>query len=429
MSLVVSAHGLADIGRKRKVNEDSIALDDERGIYVVADGMGGHGNGATASQTAVGAVREYLNANIVAIDRYRDDPSEANRLAALGVVEQSLQSACARIFNLGQQETAKRGMGTTCDVLVRCGDRILLGHVGDGRVYLVRAGQSYRLTKDHTIVAQQVEAGILTPKEAEESTLRGVLTRALGTHQSVQVDTLLCDLADGDVILMCSDGLHRYMPDVDVPLRAREAGPAAVRQLIDHANANGGEDNISALLIGCRAPSGAPAETAEQRKVTSRIDAVRNLPLFQHLTYKEQVAVLAVAQSRVFEPGSVIVRQGDRGHELFIMVDGEVSIERDGVAIASLGSGGHFGEMSIVDDAPRSASVIARKPTDVLIIGQSEIGGLMRLDPVLAVKILWTLVQALSTRLRHASAGLVDIELQSGGNRESAVPAPFGPPR
>lgn len=428
MSLVVTGHGLADLGRKRKVNEDSIAIDDERGIYVVCDGMGGHGNGAAASQTAVGAVREYLNANIVKLDRYRTDPSEANRIAALAVVEQAVLGACARIFQIGQQDSSKRGMGTTCDVLVRVGDRIILGHVGDGRVYLVRAGQSYRLTKDHTIVAQQVEAGIISAKDAEESTLRGVLTRALGTHQSVQVDTLLCDLADGDLILMCSDGLHRYVPDADVPLRVREPGPAAVRQLIDHANNNGGEDNVSAILIGCRTPAGAPAEPTDQRKVTSRIDAVRNLPLFQHLTYKEQVAVLSVAQSRIYEPGSVIVRQGDPGQELFIMVEGDVSVERDGVAIATLGSGGHFGEMSIVDDAPRSASVRARTRTDVLVIGQSEIGGLMRLDPVLAVKILWTLVQALSARLRHASAGLVDIELQQGA-RESAVPAPFVTPR
>jgi len=428
MPLVVSSHGLADLGRKRKVNEDSIAIDEERGIYIVADGMGGHGNGATASQTAVGAVREFLNANIATLDRFRSDSSEHNRVAAIAVVEQALLSACNRIFQIGKQDTSKRGMGTTCDVLVRVGDRIILGHVGDGRVYLVRAGQSYRLTKDHTIVAQQVEAGVISAKDAEESTLRGVLTRALGTHQSVQVDTLLCDLVDGDLILMCSDGLHRYMPDGDVPLRVREAGPAAVRQLIDFANSNGGEDNISTILIGCRAPAGVVAETADQRKVTSRIDAVRSLPLFQHLTYKEQVAVLAVAQSRLYEPGAVIVRQGDPGQELFIMVDGEVSIERDGVPIATLGAGGHFGEMSIVDDAPRSASVRARARTDVLVIGQSEIGGLMRLDPVLAVKILWTLVQALSTRLRHASAGLADIELQSSG-RESAVPAPFVTPR
>lgn len=424
MPLSVQAYGHSDVGRKRKVNEDSFAVDEARGIYIVADGMGGHGNGATASQTAVGVAREHLNANIVKFERYRDDPSEANRLAATAAVEQAIQAACERVFRIGQQDTTKRGMGTTMDVVVRAGDRAILGHVGDGRVYLVRGGQGYRLTKDHTIVAQQVEAGILTPKEAEESTLRGVLTRAVGTHASVQVDTLVVDLAAGDMLLMCSDGVHRYLRDEEVGLRLREVSPGTARQITDWANQSGGEDNSTVILVGCRAPESLAEAAPDQKKVSSRIDAVRGLPLFQHLSYKEQVAVLSIAHSRIYEPGAEIVKQGDPGQEMFIIVDGEVVVERDGVAIAELGPGGHFGEMSIVDDAPRSASVRARKRTDVLIIGQSEIGGLMRLDPVLAVKILWTLVQALSGRLRVASAELIEFKLEAPG-RESSVQLPF----
>jgi serine/threonine protein phosphatase PrpC len=425
MPLTVQAYGHSDVGRKRKVNEDSFAIDEARGIYIVADGMGGHGNGATASQTAVSVAREQLNANIVKFDQYRDDPSEPNRVAATAAVEQAIQAACERIFRIGQQDSAKRGMGTTIDVVVRVGDRAILGHVGDGRVYLVRNGQGYRLTKDHTIVAQQVEAGILTPAEAEQSTLRGVLTRAVGTHASVQVDTLVLDLAAGDLLLMCSDGVTRYLRDEEVGTRLREASAGTARQIIDWANTSGGEDNSSVIVVGCRPLEVAAAAPApDQRKVSSRIDAVRGLPLFQHLSYKEQVAILSIAHSRIYDPGAEIVKQGDPGQEMFIIVDGEVVVERDGVTIAELGAGGHFGEMSIVDDAPRSASVRAKKRTDVLTIGQSEIGGLMRLDSVLAVKILWTLVQALSGRLRVASAELIEFKLETP-RRESNVQMPF----
>jgi len=425
MPLSVQAYGHSDVGRKRKVNEDSFAVDEARGIYIVADGMGGHGNGATASQTAASVAREHLNANIVKLERYRDDPSEQNRAAATAAVEQAIQAACERVFRIGQQDSAKRGMGTTMDVIVRAGDRAILGHVGDGRVYLVRGGQGYRLTKDHTIVAQQVEAGIITAADAEQSTLRGVLTRAVGTHASVQVDTLVVDLAGGDILMMCSDGVHRYLRDDEVGARLRDASAATARQIIDWANTSGGEDNSSVILIGCRPPEvTAAAPAPEQNKITSRIDAVRGLPLFQHLSYKEQVAILSIAHSRIFEPGAEIVKQGDPGQEMFIIVDGEVSVVRDGVTIAELGPGGHFGEMSIVDDAPRSASVRAKKRTDVLTIGQAEIGGLMRLDPVLAVKILWTLVQALSGRLRVASAELIEFKLETP-RRESSVQLPF----
>jgi hypothetical protein len=307
---------------------------------------------------------------------------------------------------------------------VRAGDRAIIGHVGDGRIYLVRSGQGYRLTKDHTIVAQQVEAGVLTPEEAEQSTLRGVLTRAVGTHVSVQVDTLVLDLAAGDMLLMCSDGVHRYLRDDEVGLRLREASAGTARQIIDWANTSGGEDNSTVIVVGCKPQEIAAAPTPEPRKFSSRIDAMRGLPLFQHLSYKEQVAVLSISHSRIYEPGAEIVKQGEPGQEMFIIVDGEVVVERDGVTIAELGAGGHFGEMSIVDDAPRSASVRAKKRTDVLTIGQAEIGGLMRLDPVLAVKILWTLVQALSGRLRVASAELIEFKLEEP-RRESSVQAPF----
>jgi PPM family protein phosphatase len=408
MPLVVTTHGHTDLGCVRKVNEDSFAVDDARGIAIVADGMGGHTSGEVASKTAVAAVLEELTAHKSPID--------------VTMIEKAIQHACARVFQLGQKDDKKRGMGTTIDVVVRSGDRALLGHVGDGRVYLLRGGQTYRLTKDHTIVAAQVEAGILTPQEAEESTLRGVLTRALGTHQSVQVDTLSFDLVAGDVLLLCTDGMHRYLRDDEVASRVREATPAAVKQLIEHAKAAGGEDNICAVLMGCIA--GEIESARDPKRVTSRIDAVRSLPLFQHLSYKEQVSVLSIAHNRVAEAGSVIVKQGDPGQEMFIIVDGDVIVERDGITIAELGAGGHFGEMSIVDDAPRSASVKARTRADLLVIGQAEIGGLMRLDPVLAVKILWTLVQALSGRLRLASAELIEFK-QEEPRRQSNVQMPF----
>lgn len=422
MPLSVVTHGHTDLGRLRKVNEDAFAVDEAHNIAIVADGMGGHISGEVASQTAVSVVRQQLNENHAAFDAYRDDPSDARRAAAVSVVEKAIQYACGRVFQLGRQEDKKRGMGTTIDVVVRAGERAILGHVGDGRVYLIRGGQTYRLTKDHTIVAAQVEAGIITPEEAAASTLRGVLTRAVGTHESVQVDTLVLDLLAGDLLLLCTDGMHRYLEDHEVATRVREASPAAVRQLIDFANQRGGEDNICAVVIGCS--HGEVESARDPRRVSSRIDAMRSLPLFQHLSYKEQVAILSVAQNRIAEPGAVIVQQGDPGQEMFIIVDGEVVVERDGIAIAELGAGGHFGEMSIVDDAPRSASVRARTRTDLLVIGQAEMGGLMRLDPVLAVKILWTLVQALSGRLRLASAELIEFKLEAPG-RKSNVQLPF----
>jgi CRP-like cAMP-binding protein len=181
------------------------------------------------------------------------------------------------------------------------------------------------------------------------------------------------------------------------------------------------------ILLACAAPAAQPAAAAQPpaapSRAASRIDAICALPLFRHLSYREQVAVLSVARARTFEPGSTIVKQGEMGSEMFLIIEGKLVVERDGIKIAELGPGGHFGEMSLVDDARRSATVKVVTRTEVLSIGQAEINGLMRAEPVLAVKVLWDFVQVLSTRLRAASAEI--IELQIGQPPQSSIAPPF----
>jgi serine/threonine protein phosphatase PrpC len=369
-------------------------------------------------------VHESLVAARPTFERFRDSPSDATRRDALAAIVTAFEKTCTRIHEMGREGQKRGRMGTTLDVLVRAGDRMLLGHVGDGRVCLFRGGKAYRLTEDHTIVAEQIKTGFLTEENAAGSQFVGVLTRAIGTHRSVKVDTLVLDLNAGDRLLMCSDGLHRYATLDELPrLLGPETARVDVTKLIEHANASGGADNISAILLACRAPKlDRTAPLHPNTGVVSRIDAICRLPLFQHLSYREQVAVLALAQSRSYEAGSTIVHQGKEGHEMFIVVNGQLVVERDGVKIAELGPGGHFGEMSLVDDAPRSATVKAQSRTDVLTIGQAEIHGLMRADPVLGVKVLWTFVQVLSARLRMTSAGLTELQLDGGSAPTSIRP-------
>lgn len=438
----ISARGATDVGKKRNVNEDSLGVDEAAGFFVLADGMGGHESGALASKAAVETMHKELVAKRAVFDRFRDDPSEATSGAAIAAVVAAFEKTCAHVFDLGGEGKSRRRMGSTLDVVVRMGDHALLAHVGDGRVYMLRDGKCNRLTEDHTIVAEQLRAGIVTAEEAEKSPYRGVLTRAMGTHQSVKVDTLLVELNDGDQLLMCTDGLHKY---ADEETLARLVGPVpspdVVTKLVEHANASGGADNVSVILLGCReAPAVAaapevggrplgrtlPLGDTQSRRVSSRIDAICKLPLFQHLSYREQVAVLAVAKSRIYEEGATIVEQGTAGGEMFIIIDGRLVVERDGLKIAELGPGGHFGEMSLVDDAARSATVKARTRTDVLSIGQNEMNGLMRVDPVLGVKILWNFVQVLSMRLRTASAEIIELQMAESRG-PTTLRVPFGP--
>ncbi|MHB1843709.1 MAG: Stp1/IreP family PP2C-type Ser/Thr phosphatase [Deltaproteobacteria bacterium] len=416
------AQALTDVGRKRPHNEDCFLADDGLGLYIACDGMGGHAAGEVASALCVDFIRQGIVEGGAEIERMRRDPTPKVREAACRVMEGAIQRASKEIYQIAQAEAQKRGMGTTAVAIVVAGNKAVIGHVGDSRIYLLRAGQVHRLTEDHTLVQAQIKAGLLTKQEAETSQYRNVITRAVGIQESVQVDTLVVDLLPGDVYLLCTDGLHGYLQDEELPKvlgESKDLG-ASCRRLIDLANERGGKDNITAILVACEgagATQGAVVDAAEAELTSdaeARLQAIRAMPLFRHLTYKEQMAVLAAAHAVAFEPRMEIVVQGSVGDEMFVVVRGRVGIESGGVQVAELRTGGHFGEMSIVDNAPRSATVRALEPTRCMVLRRADILQLMRREPVLAVKLLWSFVQALSDRLRTANAELSEAKGQTG---------------
>ncbi len=152
--------------------------------------------------------------------------------------------------------------------------------------------------------------------------------------------------------------------------------------------------------------SGEGTMEAETSEAQSRMEALRKIPLFRHLTYKEQTAVLSIATTRTFPAGREIVVEGQPGEELFVVIRGRVVIEKSGVEIAELRPGGHFGEMGLIDNAPRSATVRAVEPTRTMVISRSDLMGLMKRESILAVKMLWSFVQVLSDRLRATNSEL-----------------------
>ncbi len=403
MSMQVRAFGLTDLGRKRQGNEDAFLVDEEHGIYIVADGMGGHNAGEVASARAIEVVAAHVRGKFEVMKALAENPSPAHGQAAQSLVEHAIQAACADIYKMAQADAAKRGMGTTFVSLFVSGDKAVIGHVGDSRLYLLRQGQVHKLTEDHTLIAAQLKAGTITKADAAKSPYRNVITRAVGIQESVQVDTLLVDLLPGDLFMLCSDGLHGYLADEEAPLLLAAAPwDQLPKKLIELANARGGKDNITVITVGI---GGEPsAETTAE--AAAKMEALKKIPLFRHLTYKEQTAVLAVSSTRTFPAAREIVTEGQPGEELYVVVRGRVVIEKGGVEIAELRSGGHFGEMGLIDNAPRSATVRATEPTRVMVIGRAELMNLMRREPVLAVKLLWSFVQVLSDRLRATNAEL-----------------------
>src|SRR6185436_11165436 len=175
----MEAYGLTDVGRKRQHNEDAMLVDPSLGLYIVADGMGGHAAGEVASNRSVEVVKQHILTNKSILKDLAKEATQTNRAAASSLVEVAVQRACADIYRMASSDNTKRGMGTTFVCLVVSGNRGVIGQVGDSRVYLVRNGQCHRLTEDHTLIAAQLKAGTITKEQAQTSQYRNVITRAV----------------------------------------------------------------------------------------------------------------------------------------------------------------------------------------------------------------------------------------------------------
>ena len=253
---VAASHAGTDPGRKRRINEDSFVIAPP--LFAVADGMGGAQAGEVASALAAGALEE----------------SGANGGGERRVAE-LIQEANRRVHERATTDAATAGMGTTITAaLVEPDGRVVFGHVGDSRAYLLRDDKLEQLTNDHTLVAELVRRGELSPGEAEVHPQRSVITRALGTDPDVDVDTFAVDAQPGDVYLICSDGLSSMVDGgaIEEILRQNRTDlVGASRALIQAANRSGGEDNITAVLFAVEEGESGPGTTASPDEPTREL--------------------------------------------------------------------------------------------------------------------------------------------------------------
>jgi serine/threonine protein phosphatase PrpC len=251
MSLSVEVAGKSDVGCVRQNNEDNFGYDSRYGIYVVCDGMGGQAAGEVASKMAVDAVLTYFreasrNGSFPQVGTPMEGASE--RANALG---SAIQLANAAIYEAAAQHAAHSGMGSTIvGVLVDKGF-YSIGHAGDSRIYRVREGAIEQLTRDHSLVMEQVRRGLLTLEEAQHSEMQNIIIRALGPEEKVQPDLDDQMAQPGDVLLLCSDGLIRHVPDDSIleVVQGTISLQLMADRLIEAARDGGGSDNITVLLL------------------------------------------------------------------------------------------------------------------------------------------------------------------------------------
>jgi protein phosphatase len=250
----ISFCGQTDVGKKREKNEDSLVVDDKIGLFMVADGMGGHQGGEYASRLAVQTVKETLHHILEDPEATVPEEIAFDRSDPGALLKYSLKAASQKIYEEANRNAGLRGMGTTAVALFIKDHKGFVAHVGDSRAYLVRDGEIRQLTYDHSLVAEQLRAGFITEDQLKHHKFKNIITRSVGFQNEVEVDLLVRDLEEGDRFLLCSDGLTNMVDDPDLlKIVSKNSPKDACRKLVEMANKHGGDDNITVVVVGVSA--------------------------------------------------------------------------------------------------------------------------------------------------------------------------------
>jgi len=246
----VKAYGATDVGKVRSANEDSYLINEEHKLYIVADGMGGHQGGDYASSHAVEWIQEEVIKQEQAQESTMPVGGPSEKTPAQARLKNALKETNRRLFQKASEDPSLRGMGTTVTAVQLDDKYVNIAHVGDSRIYLYREGILFQLSRDHSWVQEQIDAGLLSKDEAESHPLKNIITRSMGHEPEVQVDLQKEEFQAGDRYLLCSDGLSNMVNDETVQKVLSEMDTeTAVQDLMKRALDAGGLDNTTILVI------------------------------------------------------------------------------------------------------------------------------------------------------------------------------------
>jgi len=388
----------SDIGRVRKNNEDNFLSDTVNGLFVVADGMGGHEHGELASQRAVEAVRNYIHNAMSGIKAYNLDPSPQRRQWIEQIVVGSVKAANTEVYNLAIQKGARENMGTTLSVLLFVGsEQAVVGHVGDSRIYRIRSKEVVQITEDQTLLVQQIKKGIVRPEDAKHVPYGNTLLQAVGYRAEVLPDVQWHELQRGDQFLLCSDGLSNYLvEDEIVTVFSQAHGEQIVPRLIACANARGGKDNITAVVVEVEDPTASMAAT----QLDLSTDILTRCPLLADLDITESMRLLPVGQLRLFIRDEVIQSEGGSSLGLVMVLAGRIGLYRRGTWLSTAGPGDHFGETDLFDQRGSAESAICEEEARVIVFDPEKLRTFLKDQPSISFKVLWNLGRHQAKRIR-----------------------------
>lgn len=398
-----------DVGRKRDHNEDNYLVDKKLRLFVVCDGMGGHAAGEVASATAVRTLHEEVKRSEEMLADYaagKKGASKVSKRDIINMLDFAVNRASRKIHEEANIDASKRGMGTTLVSILFVGTQAFVTNVGDSRLYLLRDRVVEQVTEDHNVHNELLKRKKMTAEEITRLAPKNAITRAVGVYEHCEPDTLVLDVLAGDRFLLCSDGLHEYFEDAAELGRilSHPDANAAAKEFIDTANARGGKDNITALILMVGDVTQRDERRAEQ--IALKREMLARMPLFKHLNDRELLRILQVTDVLSYAEGDPVMTEGEAGDELFVVLKGTVAVMKGDAELARLKPGDHVGEMALIRSAPRSATVRAMSPSELMVLRRTDFFEILRREHQLAVKLLWKFLGDLAERLDHTNQRL-----------------------
>ncbi len=404
MQLNVDGWAASDIGRRRERNEDRYFCDPAKGVFAVADGVGGKPGGAEASKMVVeqleeraAEVRRFVDERAVPLDdRSRDEIFE--------FLTGAVQEINRKVYQKKSPSTYPRGIGSTLDMVVLAAQGAFVLHVGDSRVYLLRGEDIYRITRDHTYEEHIRQNPHLLSGDQTPGEYSHVLTRSIGGRPRVRVDRVFVELKPGDQLLLCTDGITNEVDGAEIQRLFGDEPPRrqTAQKLVDLANERGGRDNATAVVVQVDSSAETGDDGIGFSRATTRRDTfwrvrfLESVEMFSELNFQELLRVLRFVHTRSVTAGETIVRRGDPVDGLYFVMEGQLSVQIESAELTRLGEGEHFGEFALFGEPVRSADVHAECDGELLFISRENVDRLIEQTPGLGIKLLRKMLERTS---------------------------------
>lgn len=404
-AMQIDSAALSDIGKHRTQNEDYQLVDEDLGLYIVCDGMGGHAAGEVASSQAAEMTAEKIREHATEIDDVVTKPG--GHFKMVKIVEDAVRVACRHLYAMACSDRKYAGMGTTLTLLMIRDNKAILAHAGDSRLYLVRDRELHLLSNDHTLAEELVHQSSTPVDPDVYNKFSNVLTRSLGPQESVEVETLLFDVLPDDRYLICSDGLSNYFTDdaelVEYMLDSEIY--SIPKQLIEAANDRGGKDNITCIVLNASANESTPISEAKRY-----LGLLKTTFLFQNLSLERLMQLVSISAVQSCERDRWVIEKGDERSGLYIIVEGQCRIAQADGNVEAVAEGFCFGETALSRGGKYLIQVRAITDVKLLHICRTDFHSLTRRYPKLGRQLMDNLIDHLSSQLDGRDSTVADLK-------------------